>query len=135
MTTIVIVDDSYAVRALWYVMLNRIGGIRLIADCATVSAALATIRRTPPDILLLDLQLADGSGMEVMRAVAAEFPATKVVMVSNFADSVVREACTEAGAAAFFDKSHELCALTGFLKSLVAPSGPRQAAHAAGSHA
>jgi DNA-binding NarL/FixJ family response regulator len=52
--------------------------------------------------------LSEGSGIEVMRTVNAEYPDIKVIVASNFADPIYQRYFANAGAHAFFDKSLEL---------------------------
>jgi DNA-binding NarL/FixJ family response regulator len=72
----------------------------------------------PPDVVLLDIQLLNGSGLEVLRAVSAEHPSVKVVVFTNFAEDVYRKRCLEAGAYAFYDKKSDLPALRQTLHGL-----------------
>ncbi|MFC5523688.1 response regulator [Polaromonas jejuensis] len=113
-----IVEDSDVVRALWRTVVARIAGLSLSGEFNRASTAIAAIRRKPPHVVLLDINLNDGNGMEVLRVVTAECPMTKVVVVSNCADATHRKYFTEAGAHAFYDKSHELAAMRGMLERL-----------------
>ena len=119
-----IVEDSDAVRALWRTVVARIAGLSLTGEFSRASTAIAAIRREPPHVVLLDINLNDGNGMEVLRVVAAECPMTKVVVVSNCADTTHRKYFTEAGAYAFYDKSHELAAMRGMLERLAGFGSP-----------
>ncbi len=79
------------------------------------SASAATRRRghrrascaTHPDVVVLDLRLAQGSGFDVLRALHAQAPAIGVYMLSNFADAPYRRLAERLGARDFFDKSTE----------------------------
>lgn len=119
-----IVEDSDAVRALWRTVVARIAGLSLAGEFNRVSTAIAAIRREPPHVVLLDINLNDGNGMEVMRVVAAESPMTKVVVVSNCSDTTHRKYFAEAGAYAFYDKSHELAAMRDMLERLAGFGSP-----------
>ncbi|UUZ75651.1 response regulator [Polaromonas sp. P1(28)-13] len=119
-----IVEDSDVVRALWRTVVARITGLSLAGEFNRASTAIAAIRREPPHVVLLDINLNDGNGMEVMRVVAAESPMTKVVVVSNCSDTTHRKYFTEAGAYAFYDKSHELAAMRDMLERLAGFGSP-----------
>ncbi|WP_081498036.1 response regulator [Pseudomonas sp. GM74] len=82
------------------------------------STAIAAIRREPPDVVLLDVNLSDGNGMEVLRVVASEYPLTNVIVVSNCADPTHWKYFTKAGAYAFYDKNHELAIMRRMLEHL-----------------
>ena len=90
----------------------------LAGEFSRASTAIAAIRREIPKLVCLDVQFSEGSGMDVMRVVAAEYLMTKVIVASNFADPIFRPHYTEAGAYAFYDKSHDLAAMRGTLARL-----------------
>jgi DNA-binding NarL/FixJ family response regulator len=113
-----VVEDSNVVRALWRTVLPRIAGLSLAGAFHRASTAIAAIRREPPDVVLLDVNLSDGHGMEVLRVVAAEYPRTKVIVVSNCADPTHWKYFTKAGAYAFYDKNYELAIMRRMLERL-----------------
>lgn len=109
-------------RAIWRELVAEMAGFSLNGEFSCASAAIAAIRRTAPDVVLLDIQLSEGSGMDVMHVVAQEYPMTKVIVVSNYADPIYRSRFVAAGAYAFFDKSHEIAAMRSSLARLAAPA-------------
>src|SRR5689334_24150290 len=111
-----VVEDSNAVPALWRTLSPRIAGLSPAGAFHRASTAIAAIRREPPDVVLLDVNLGDGHGMEVLRVVAAEYPLTKVIVVSNCADSTHWKYFTKAGAYAFYDKIQELAIMRRMLE-------------------
>ncbi|MGH8831062.1 MAG: response regulator [Polaromonas sp.] len=117
---IMIVEDSEAIHAVWHAMIAGIAGLSVAGGFRCVSSALEGIRRDPPDVVLLDIQLQGESGMKVMQGVAESHPFTKVIVVSNYADVIYRRYYMNAGAYAFFDKSHELKKLRHTLENLAA---------------
>jgi len=119
-----VVEDSDVVRALWRTVVAKIAGLSLRGEFNRASTAIAAIRREPPHVVLLDINLSDGNGMEVLRVVAAEHPKTKVIVVSNCSDPTHRRYFAKAGAYAFFDKSHELAAMRRMLASLAGFGSP-----------
>lgn len=118
MMKIIVVEDSDALRNLYCSIVSEIDGLSLVGNFAGAAQAIAAIRRDRPDIVLLDIQLGDGSGIEVMQAVANESPQSKVIVASNFADPTYQRYFADAGAYAFFDKSHELRAVRTTLERL-----------------
>jgi DNA-binding NarL/FixJ family response regulator len=117
---VMVVDDSDTVRAVWHDMINRIAGLSIAGEFSRAAAAAAGIRRNPPDIVLLDIQLDGESGMEVLKLAVDNYPCTKVLVVTNYADAIYRRHYMNAGAFAFFDKSHELKKLRHTLECLAA---------------
>lgn len=118
MVQVMIVDDSPAICAVWQDMLSRISGLQLCGAYTSTLPAIEAICRTTPDVILLDIELGAESGSQVLRFASSNFPAIKVIVISNYADKIYRKHYINAGAYAFFDKSHELHKLRGLLLSL-----------------
>ncbi len=76
------------------------------ADCA--DTAIRDILALRPDIVLLDIKLAEGSGFDVLRAVCCEAPEVDFYMLSNFTADPYRRLAERLGARGFFDKSKEI---------------------------
>ncbi len=92
-----------------------------IEGCAeTVQDATREVLELKPDVLVLDLLLRDGSGLDVLRAAAALIPAMRVAVVTNNATEQYRRACKMAGAHAFLDKSLDIDRLPGLLRQWAA---------------
>jgi DNA-binding NarL/FixJ family response regulator len=75
--SIVIVDDSAVVRDMLREMLAKVEGAEVVGEFESPAPAIESIRNNPPDVILLDMQLVNGSGLEVLRAVSAEHPSVK----------------------------------------------------------
>ncbi len=102
-----LVEDSPAIRARLAATINGIEGAELVGEAGTVGAAIDGIRSTHPGAVILDLQLEDGSGLEVLRAVYPGAPALHVAVLTNYATDQHRRACMDAGAEFFLDKSSD----------------------------
>lgn len=107
-THVFIVDDSASIRARLAEMLGRMAEVVVVGEAASAPEAIAGILRTRPDSVLLDLNLMGHTGLDVMRAVRSSAPDIAFVVLTNHSESQYRQACTEAGARAFLDKSTEL---------------------------
>jgi CheY-like chemotaxis protein len=96
------------------------GRIEVIGVGATEGAAIESIRALRPDVVVLDLQLKDGSGTNVIRAVRAlpELAGTRLMVTSNHASPQMRAGCLELGANDYFDKVKDLAALSSKLNEL-----------------
>ena len=99
-----IVDDSVPIRARLVEMLGRLDQVKLVGEAGTARDAIAGIRRTQPDSVLLDLNLMGPSGFEVLRTIHGESPAIAFVVLTNHADSQYERACLQQGARYFLDK-------------------------------
>jgi len=105
--TVYLVEDSLAIRERLARTIQGIEGTKLAGEAGTVGAAIDGIRATHPSALILDLQLEDGSGLEVLKAVRPASPAMHVAVLTNYATDQHRRACMDAGAEYFLDKSSD----------------------------
>lgn len=102
-----LVEDSLAIRARLAATIRGIEGAALVGEAGSVKDAIAGIRSTHPRALILDLQLEDGSGLDVLRAVYPAVPEMHVAVLTNYATDQHRRACMNAGAEFFLDKSSD----------------------------
>ena len=105
--TVYLVEDSLAIRARLAATIRGIEGAELVGEAGSVVAAIDGIRATQASAVILDLQLEDGSGLEVLRAVHPSSPALHVAVLTNYATDQHRRACMDAGAEFFLDKSSD----------------------------
>jgi DNA-binding NarL/FixJ family response regulator len=106
-TKVFIVDDSAPIRTRIGEMLGTVDGIELVGEAASAREAIAGISGSRPDSVVLDLNLPDASGMEVLRTFRPVQPEIVFVVLTNHSEPQYRHACHRAGAAFFFDKSSE----------------------------
>jgi DNA-binding NarL/FixJ family response regulator len=101
---ILCVDDHVVVRDGIGAILNLQPDMALAASASTGREALEQYRKIRPDITLMDLRLSDMSGFDAIRAIRAEFPNAKVVVLSSYeGDADIREAM-DAGAHGYLAK-------------------------------
>jgi DNA-binding NarL/FixJ family response regulator len=102
-TRVVLVDDHALFRA--GVRSELDGLVDVVGDAATVAEAVALIREAAPDVVLLDVHMPDGGGLEVLRQIGAEVPATQflALSVSDAAEDVI--AVIRAGARGYVTKT------------------------------
>jgi two-component system, NarL family, response regulator DevR len=90
---LVIADDHHITRLGLHTLLSAHPQFEVIGEAGSVGEALETVTRLKPDLLLLDVRLPDGSGIEVCRRLQAANLDTKVLMLTSFAnDDLVLEA-------------------------------------------
>lgn len=94
---------------------KAIDGLFLSGAASDAQGALKAIRATTPDALIVDIQLREGSGLDVVKQIKAELPQTKTVVLSNSATWPYEHAARVAGADYFLDKSTEFGQLAGIL--------------------
>ena len=105
----ILVEDNETIRATLVPAMEELAGLRVIDFAETASAAISLLLAKPEwELVVVDLFLKDGTGLEVLRACQARSPAQRVVVLTNYPTVQMRKRCHELGADAFFDKSAEL---------------------------
>jgi DNA-binding NarL/FixJ family response regulator len=87
MINVGIVEDNKTVREGFETLLNRTPGLQCVCACATFAEALARIPKARPDIVLMDIQLPDQSGVECTAQIKALLPAVQIIIVTVYEDS------------------------------------------------
>lgn len=100
-------DDSATIRKRLVTMALDLPEIAVVGQAENAPGSLAVIRQTRPDVVILDIRMPGGNGIEVLREVKKLDPAPKVIMFTNYAHAQYRKKCEEVGADFFFDKSTE----------------------------
>ncbi len=106
-----LVEDSPILRERLEKMLSAIPGAQTVGHAPTAREAIAGIESAKPDVVVLDIQLEEGTGFDVMRAVRAVAPQVRFYVLTNFAHEGYRRMAEKLGARGFFDKSREFGAL------------------------
>jgi DNA-binding NarL/FixJ family response regulator len=101
---LLVVDDHEVVREGLVAMLDRREGFQVVAEAGTVAEAIEQARRHQPDLVVLDVRLPDGSGIEACREIRSELPATRVVMLTSYPDEEAVLSAIVAGAAGYLLK-------------------------------
>ena len=101
---LLVVDDHEVVRQGLVALLDRRPNFQVVAEAGTVEEALAQARLHQPDIVIMDVRLPDGSGVEACRDIRAELPDTRVVMLTSFPDDEAVLSAIVAGAAGYLLK-------------------------------
>jgi len=101
---VLIVDDHEVVREGLRSLLNRREGISVVGEAGTVGTAVEEAARLRPDVVIMDVRLPDGSGVEACREIRQENPAARVIMLTSYADDEAVFASILAGAAGYLLK-------------------------------
>jgi len=104
-----LVEDSVVIRERLTETISSLDHVEVIGHAETEAAAIAALQHTPIDAVVLDLQLKQGHGFNVLKALRApsDRPRITVLVLTNFASSQYRGRSMEIGADYFFDKSRE----------------------------
>ena len=99
------VDDHPLMREGIAAVVRNEPDLLLVAEATTGREAIAVFREHRPDITLMDLRLPDISGIEVVRAIRADFPEARIVMLSTFNGDMEIQRSLQAGAQGYMLKS------------------------------
>ena len=98
---VLLVDDHEVVRDGIKALLHATDDIIVTGEAGTVREAVDEAERTRPDVVVMDVRLADGSGIEATREIRADHPKTAVVMLTSFTDDEALFASIMAGATGY----------------------------------
>jgi two-component system response regulator DevR len=98
---VMLVDDHEVVRDGIRSMLESEDDIIVTTEAGTVQDAIDEADRTKPDVVVMDVRLADGSGIEATREIRAKRPETRVLMLTSFADDEALFSSIMAGASGY----------------------------------
>jgi two-component system response regulator DevR len=115
---LLIVDDHEIVRQGLVAMLDRREGFEVVAQAGTVSEAIEQARRYEPDIVIMDVRLPDGSGVEACREIRADRAETRVLMLTSYPDEEAVLSAIVAGASGYLLKQIRARDLVSALESV-----------------
>lgn len=102
-----IVDDSLVVRDRLGTILSEINTVKVVGVAENARDALRKLKKTPADLLVLDIRLKGENGFDLLKLIKKSFPYLKVIMLTNYPYAQYRQRALEMGADYFFDKSVE----------------------------
>jgi DNA-binding NarL/FixJ family response regulator len=114
--TVLVVDDSIVVRRRLVGLLDEVAPGSLVVEAADPEEGIEAFHRMRPDVVVLDLSMPGGSGLDVLREVRRVTPPRMVIVFTNHAEEPYRRCCLEGGADLFFDKSKDLGRLVEVLR-------------------
>ena len=117
-TSILLVDDHALVRAGIRALLERLANVTVMAEAKDGREAFRLINERAPDLVLMDISMPGLNGLEATARISKEFPATRVIVLSMYAnDEYVREAI-KAGAVGYLVKSSAAVELEKAIKAV-----------------
>jgi DNA-binding NarL/FixJ family response regulator len=103
-----LVEDAPLLRERLEALIAAIPGASVVGHAAGAKDALAGILAARPDVVVLDIHLAEGNGFDVMRGLRAAAFAPEIHVLTNYPLNGYRQSAERLGARGFFDKSHEI---------------------------
>jgi len=107
MLKIFLVEDSPLVRRRIAALIGAIKGVEIVGEAEDASDALSGIAAREADVVIVDLRLTGGSGLDVLAGLAQSSRPVITIVLTNYSSAVIREACLAVGANYFFDKTSE----------------------------
>jgi len=104
MIRLLIVDDHEMVRAGLRTLLARIPDLEIVGEASGAEEAVNAAVELQPDVVLMDLRLPDGSGVDACRELLSHRPATRVLFLTSYAEELARMSTVLAGAAGYLLK-------------------------------
>jgi two-component system OmpR family response regulator len=123
---VLLVEDAPVIRDAVVEIIEATGRATVTFTTDSESAALRELNTNHYDVVVADLQLREGSGFGVLRALQATGGNALVIVLTNYASPAVRQRCAELGAASCLDKSSEFERLP----ALISEWGKRHPGHA-----
>lgn len=101
---ILVVDDHVLVRMGLRTLLDGMPGLVVVGEASSMAESIAAARELRPDIVLMDIRLPDGSGVDACRQIRSLRPTTRVLMLTSFADDEAIFSAIVAGASGYLLK-------------------------------
>ena len=117
---LLLVDDHEIVRLGLRTLLSHSEGIEVVGEAASTVDAVTEAIRLKPDIVLMDVRLKDGSGVEACRDILDAHPGTRVVFLTSFPDEEAVLSAVFAGASGYLLKEIGGEALLGAIRTVAA---------------
>ena len=113
---VLIADDSLIVREHLVTMLDELAGIEIVGQADNVAEAISGIRILQPHVVILDIRMPGGNGIDVLQTIKQDEVAPKVIILTNYPYPAYRQKCLQAGADFFLDKSAEFDQIPGLFE-------------------
>lgn len=113
---ILIVDDSELLRERLISLISELPKIEKIAQAQDAKEAMTSFKEFNPDVVVLDIRLSEGNGIDVLQKIKEQNAGLPVIMFTNYPYPQYRKKCIQAGADFFFDKSTEFPKVIDVLK-------------------
>ncbi|HET9578039.1 MAG TPA: response regulator transcription factor [Usitatibacter sp.] len=112
MIRLLLVDDHEMVRAGLRALLGHVQDFQVAGEAATAAQAIEVAGRVQPDVVLMDLRLPDGSGVDACREILSSVPKARVLFLTSYAEDLARMSTVLAGAAGYLLKEIDQQSLT-----------------------
>lgn len=104
MITVVLADDHAVVRGALRALLDGQDDIEVVGEAGDIESARSAVRQAEPDVLILDVNMPDGLGVDAVAGLREEVPETAIVLLTMERDMTLARRALEAGARGFLFK-------------------------------
>jgi DNA-binding NarL/FixJ family response regulator len=115
---IFIVDDSMPIVVRLTNILSGEENLKIVGIANNATKAIEYIAKSNPDVVILNIHMPDGNGIDILKQIKKEKPSTIVLMLTNYTESDYRKICMKEGADFFLDKSIEFEKIIDICKTL-----------------
>jgi signal transduction histidine kinase/DNA-binding NarL/FixJ family response regulator len=122
--TAVIVDDTPDVRLLLRRALERDGDIRIVGEAGDGRSGVDTVRRTQPDVVLLDLSMPVMDGLEALPGIRTASPASRIIVLSALESRSMAERAFERGAHGYLMKGTSPSGILSYVRTMASMEEP-----------
>ena len=106
---LLLVDDHEVVRAGLCLLLGEVDDLEIVGEAASAAQAVAEAERLRPDVVLMDLRLPDGTGLDACREILSAYPGIRILFLTSHSDEQAALSTLLAGASGYLlkDIGHE----------------------------
>ena len=133
-TRVLLCDDHEVVREGLRTLLSRHQDIAVVGEAGTMAEAIEAAAKAKPDVVIMDVRLPDGSGVEACRAIREARPETRVIMLTSYADDEALFASIIAGASGYLLKQTRGQAVVDAIQAVDRPDEALHLAHVGDVH-
>jgi two-component system OmpR family response regulator len=129
---VLLIEDSAVLTRRLIDLLSEPGRIEVAAQATTQSEAVSRLQESAFDVLVVDIELAEGNGVAVIRHARQLYPPDAqplIVVLTNYASDFVRDHCFAAGADYFLDKMRDIALLKAVVVDGHSKWSPPQPSH------
>jgi DNA-binding NarL/FixJ family response regulator len=116
--SVLLADDSSEVRERVATLLREVPGVAIVSETEDVAGTLEAIRRHRPAVVVLDLGMRGGSGLDVLRQMGEERLKAVVIVLTNYPYPEYEQEARAYGASAFLNKSSQFMKVADLVREL-----------------
>ncbi len=104
---VLIADDSKPVRERLVSLISEVENVNIVGQAENTIEAKILIKELNPDLIILDIRMPGGTGMDILGNIKKFNPKIKIIILTNYHFPQYKEKCLSTGADYFFNKSGE----------------------------